>query len=41
MEDLTNIYNELIKYRNQFLRENIADTRNKIKSGEYKLTNLN
>lgn len=29
------------KYRNQFLRENVADTRNKIKSGEYKLTNLN
>ena len=29
------------KYRNQFLSENVADTRNKIKSGEYKLTNLN
>lgn len=29
------------KYRNQFLNEGIADTRNKIKTGEYKLTNLN
>ncbi len=29
------------KYRNQFLGEGIAETRNKIKSGEYKLTNLN
>lgn len=29
------------KYRNQFLGENIAETRKKIKSGEYKLTNLN
>jgi len=29
------------KYRNQFLGENIADTRAKIKSGEYILTDLN
>ena len=29
------------KYRNDFLRENIAETRKKIKSGEYKLINLN
>lgn len=29
------------KYRNQFLGENIAETRKKIKSGEYKLANLN
>ena len=29
------------KYRNQFLGEGIADTRKKIKSGEYKLTDLN
>ena len=29
------------KYRNQFLNENIADTRKKIESGEYLLTNLN
>lgn len=29
------------KYRNQFLGEGIADTRKKIKSGVYKLTNLN
>lgn len=29
------------KYRNQFLREYIADTRKKIESGEYKLENLN
>ena len=29
------------KYRNHFLREGIAETRAKIKSGEYKLTNLN
>lgn len=29
------------KYRNQFLREGIADTRKKIASGEYKLVNLN
>ena len=29
------------KYRNQFLGEGIADTRAKIKSGEYKLVNLN
>ncbi len=29
------------KYRNQFLNENIAETRAKIKSGEYKLANLN
>lgn len=28
-------------YRNQFLNEGIADTRLKIKSGEYKLANLN
>jgi hypothetical protein len=29
------------KYRNDFLNENIADTRKKIESGEYLLTNLN
>lgn len=29
------------KYRNQFLGEGIAETRNKIKSGEYTLVNLN
>ena len=29
------------KYRNQFLGEGIAETRKKIESGEYKLTNLN
>lgn len=29
------------KYRNQFLGENIAETRKKIESGEYKLANLN
>ena len=29
------------KYRNQFLNEGIADTRKKIKSGEYKLADLN
>lgn len=29
------------KYRNQFLNEGIADTRKKIKSGTYKLINLN
>jgi len=29
------------KYRNIFLNEGIAETRNKIKSGEYILTNLN
>ena len=29
------------KYRNQFLGEGIAETRAKIKSGEYKLKNLN
>ena len=29
------------KYRNKFLNENISDTRKKIKSGEYKLINLN
>ena len=29
------------KYRNQFLGENIKETRAKIKSGEYLLTNLN
>ena len=29
------------KYRNDFLNEGIADTRKKIKNGEYKLTNLN
>lgn len=29
------------KYRNQFLGESIAETRAKIKSGEYKLANLN
>ena len=28
------------KYRNEFLREGIAETRKKIKSGEYELTNL-
>jgi len=28
-------------YRNQFLGEGIADTRKKIKSGVYKLANLN
>lgn len=29
------------KYRNEFLGENTAETRKKIKSGEYKLANLN
>ena len=29
------------KYRNKFLGEGIAETRAKIKSGEYKLKNLN
>ena len=29
------------KYRNEFLGEYIAETRKKIKSGEYKLKNLN
>ena len=29
------------KYRNQFLNEKVADTRKKITSGEYNLTNLN
>ena len=29
------------KYRNQFLGEDIAETRNKIVNGEYKLANLN
>lgn len=29
------------KYRNQFLNETIAETRALIKSGEYKLVNLN
>ena len=29
------------KYRNKFLGEGIADTRKKIKSGEYKLVDLN
>jgi len=29
------------KYRNDFLGEHIADTRKKIKSGEYILTDLN
>ena len=29
------------KYRNMFLNEGINDTREKIKSGEYKLKNLN
>lgn len=29
------------KYRNEFLREGIQETRKKIKSGEYKLINLN
>ena len=29
------------KYRNQFLREGSAETREKIKSGEYILTDLN
>jgi len=29
------------KYRNQFLGENKAETLKKIKSGEYKLVNLN
>jgi len=29
------------KYRNEFLGENLQETRKKIKSGEYILTNLN
>ena len=29
------------KYRNIFLKESTEDTRNKIKDGTYKLTNLN
>ena len=29
------------KYRNEFLGENVVDTRANIESGKYKLTNLN
>lgn len=29
------------KYRNMFLNEGVTETRKKIKSGEYKLVNLN
>jgi hypothetical protein len=29
------------RYRNEFLNEGIAETRKKIASGEYQLTNLN
>ena len=36
-----NYSNTTGKYRNIFLNETIKDTRKKIKSGEYKLTDLN
>ena len=36
-----NYSNTTGKYRNIFLNETIKDTRAKIKSGEYKLTDLN
>ena len=36
-----NFSNTTSKYRNIFLNENITETRKKIKSGEYKLTDLN
>ena len=36
-----NYSNTTGKYRNMFLGETIKDTRKKIKSGEYKLTDLN
>ena len=36
-----NYSNTTSKYRNIFLNEKIAATRKKIKSGEYKLTDLN
>jgi len=36
-----NYSNTTGKYRNIFLNENITETRKKIKSGEYKLTDLN
>ena len=36
-----NFSNTTGKYRNIFLNENITETRKKIKSGEYKLTDLN
>jgi hypothetical protein len=36
-----NYSNTTSKYRNIFLNETIKDTREKIKSGEYKLTDLN
>ena len=36
-----NYSNTTSKYRNQFLRENTADTRRKIEQGIYQLANLN
>ena len=36
-----NFSNTTGKYRNIFLNENITETRKKIKSGEYKLVDLN
>ena len=36
-----NYSNTTGKYRNIFLNENITETKKKIKSGEYKLTDLN
>jgi len=36
-----NYSNTTGKYRNIFLNENITETRKKIKSGEYKLVDLN
>jgi len=40
-EKYWNYSNTTSKYRNIFLNETIKDTRKKIKSGEYILTNLN
>ena len=40
-ESKWNYSNTTGKYRNIFLNETIKDTRKKIKSGEYILTNLN
>tara|TARA_E500000331_G_scaffold319462_1_gene332219 strand:+ start:335 stop:610 length:276 start_codon:yes stop_codon:yes gene_type:complete len=40
-EKYWNYSNTTGKYRNIFLEENINETKKKIKSGEYKLVNLN
>tara|TARA_Y100000385_G_scaffold234374_1_gene247627 strand:+ start:286 stop:555 length:270 start_codon:yes stop_codon:yes gene_type:complete len=40
-ESTWNYSNTTSKYRRSFLKEGIHETRAKIKSGEYKLTNLN